>query len=44
MGRSQVKTRFGLPGVNRWDWLAIVVFIAFAGCISWDGWRRTIQW
>ena len=31
MDRGQVKTRLGLPGVNRWDWLAIVVFISFAG-------------
>jgi O-antigen/teichoic acid export membrane protein len=26
-----VKRRFALSGVNRWDWLAVLTFLAFAG-------------
>ena len=29
--RRPMKRRFALPGVNRWDWLAIVIFFAYAG-------------
>jgi len=31
MGRSQIKPRLGFPAINRWDWLAVLVFMAFAG-------------
>ncbi len=31
MGHGQIKIRFGFPNVNRWDWLAALLFLAFAG-------------
>jgi O-antigen/teichoic acid export membrane protein len=31
MDRRPLKRRFALPGVNRWDWLAIVIFLSYAG-------------
>ncbi|MFA5873234.1 MAG: oligosaccharide flippase family protein [Anaerolineales bacterium] len=27
----RLKSGFASPGVNRWDWLAIVIFVAYAG-------------
>ena len=29
--KPPMKGRFALPGVNRWDWLAVITFLAFAG-------------
>jgi len=29
--RHPVKRQFALPGVNRWDWLAVLTFLAFSG-------------
>ncbi len=30
LDRSPVRQGFSLPGVNRWDWLAVLTFLAFA--------------
>ena len=31
LDRHPMKRRFALPGVNRWDWLAVITFLVFAG-------------
>jgi hypothetical protein len=31
MDRRKITWQSGFPGVNRWDWLAIIIFLAYAG-------------